>query len=380
MTRCALCGRINTSNEYRCTCGGPLQLDFFKGSIKEDGNVWSVYRDFFPYKVSKEDSLGEGNTPLTRAKKLSAELDINLYLKNETVNPTWSFKDRGTIFGIKRAIELGYERIGTVSTGNMAASLACYGAYHGLQTFVLVPSDIHEDKIGQISMYGPEIIGIDGDYGSLYFESLDLDDIYFINSDNPYRIEGYKSIAFEIASEVEASHVIIPTSSGGLFRGIVKGYEELFQNHIISDLPKFIAVQAEGCSPIQRAFAEDGPIRRWKSPNTVAKAISNSFPPSGDVVVRKLKELKGTCAAVDDHDILEAQSSIARDGIYCQPASAVGVAALPQLMDDMDHYSKVVSLITGSGMKVEGRSTKVNTVTIGNLRKKCNPLKNHQHI
>ncbi len=370
MTRCALCDRIDTSSEYRCTCGGPLQLDHFKGSIKEGGNVWSAYRDFFPYNLSKEDSLGEGNTPLIRAKRLSTKFGINLYLKNETVNPTWSFKDRGTIFGIKRALELGYKRIGTVSTGNMAASVACYGAYHGSRILVLVPTDIHEDKIGQISIYGPEIIGVEGDYGELYYESLDMDDIYFINSDNPYRIEGYKSMAFEIASDIDASHVIIPTSSGGLFRGIVKGYEELFQNHILSDLPKFIAVQAAGCSPIHRAFEEGEPVKRWGPPHTIAKAISNPFPPSGDAVLRKLKELKGTCAAVNDHGIIEAQKNIARDGIYCQPASAVGVAALPQLINDMGQGSKVVSLITGSGMKVEGRSTKVNTVTMSDLREK----------
>ncbi len=370
MTRCALCDKIDTSNEYRCSCGGPLQLDHFKGYIKKEGKIWSSHRDFFPYNLSKEDSLGEGNTPLIRAKRLSAKFGINLYLKNETVNPTWSFKDRGTILGIKRALELGYDKIGTVSTGNMAASVACYGAYHGLRTIVLVSSDIPEGKLGQISLYGPEIIAVDGDYGELYHQSLNIDDIYFINSDNPYRIEGYKSMAFEIASELDASHVIIPTSSGGLFRGIVKGYEELIQNDIIDHIPRFIAVQGEGCSPTHRAFSEGEPVKHWGCPNTIAKAISNPFPPSGDVVVKKLKELKGTSVAVKEDDILEAQKSIARDGIYCQPASAVGVAALPHLIKDMDRSSKVVSLVTGSGIKVKAPSVKVKTADINKLKEK----------
>ncbi len=367
MTRCVLCGELD-SGEYRCRCGGPLQLDHAVGSIVDESDVWSSHRDYFPYDVSKEESLGAGNTPLIKARGLSNRSGTNLYLKNETVNPTWSFKDRGTIMGVKRAMELGHERIGTVSTGNMAASVACYGAYNGLRTVVLVPGDISQGKLGQISIYGPEILGVHGDYGDLYYESLELDDIYFINSDDPYRIEGYKSIAFEIAQEIHATHVIIPTSSGGSFRGIVKGYEELLKNDIISHLPKFVAVQAQGCSPIKLAYEEDGQVKRWKDPNTVAKAISNPFPPSGDAVVNKLKELEGLCLAVDDHDILEAQISIARDGIYCQPASAVGVAAIPQLMDHIGRDSKVVSLITGSGMKVDVRSSNVDTVTLDGLR------------
>ncbi len=363
MLNCVLCSKEyhTNSKRWRCLCGGPLQLSHLTGTPGERGDIWSRYREFFPYVISKSDSCGEGDTPLTYARGCSKDLGVELYLKNETVNPTWSFKDRGTLMGVKDALHLGYERVGVVSTGNMAASVAAYGAYHQLKTLVLVTSDIGRNKLEQISVYGPDIVAVDGDYGDLYFESLKIGEqegIYFINSDNPYRIEGYKSIAYELASE-DVDHVLVPTSSGGLFRGIVKGYEELEKSDIIDDIPKFTAVQAKGCAPIYRAFVEEDLVEPWKEIKTLAKAISNPYPPSGDAVIKKSDDIGGTVVAVEDDDIISAQKKIAKKGIYCQPASAVGIAALPDLIGDfVEKGSKVVSVVTGSGLKVRNRSSK----------------------
>jgi len=339
-----------------CKCGEPLRLEHFQADIKEGKHIWSRYSDFLPLKFEERLSLGEGNTPLLKAPNLSKKFDVNLNLKNETVNPTWSFKDRGTIFSLQRAVNLGMKKIGTVSTGNMAASVSAYGARNKMQTFVLVPSDITKKKIKQISTYSPKIIKVKGDYGDLYYESLEVgkDEIYFTNSNSPFRVEGYKTIAFEIYEEKFPDYVIIPTSSGGLFRGLTKGFKELKKSEIIDDMPTFISVQADGCSPICEAH-ESGKkeIKRSLEPKTIASAISNPFPPGGNDVLRKLEENGGLCERVSDEEILNAQSDIAQEGIFCQPSSAVGVAALENLRKEnrIEEGADVVSIITGSGLK-----------------------------
>ncbi len=380
MLECEACGKQYDLSEdiQLCKCGEPLVLEHSHGDIKEGKQIWSRYRDFLPLEFDERLSLGEGNTPLLKAPSLSKKFDVDLHLKNETVNPTWSFKDRGTIFSLQRAVDLGMKKIGTVSTGNMAASVSAYGARNKMQTFVLVPSDIVEKKIKQISTYGPEIIKVKGDYGDLYYESLEVgkDEIYFTISNSPFRVEGYKTIAFEIYEERFPDYVIIPTSSGGLFRGLTKGFKELKKSGIIDDIPTLVSVQAEGCSPICEAH-ESGKqeIKRCSEPKTIASAISNPFPPGGNDVLRKLEENGGLCERVSDEDILNAQSDIAQEGIFCQPSSAVGVAALENLRKEnrIEKGATVVSIITGSGLKSETMFDREETTSYCDLE----DFKNH---
>lgn len=339
-----------------CECGEPLRLDLFTGEIKKGEDIWERYAEFFPLEIEDDLKLGEGGTPLSRAPKISKSLDLDLYLKNETMNPTWSFKDRGTVLSVQRALDIQKTKLGTVSTGNMAASVSAYGARRDMETFVLVPSDISEKKVSQISSYGPNIIKVHGDYGELYYESFDLAEgcIHFTNSNSPFRVEGYKTMAFEIFEEIKPDYVIIPTSSGGLFRGITKGIKELQMSGIIDYFPTLVSVQAEGCSPICRAYESgEEKIKRWSEPDTTAKAISNPFPPGGNDVLKKLKELGGICTSVSDEEIAAAQKKIAREGVFCQPSSAVGVAALKELRNKgiIEEGADVVSIITGSGLK-----------------------------
>jgi len=359
-------------------CGEPLVLEHPRGDIKEGKDIWSKYSDFLPLDFDERFSLGEGNTPLLKAHNLSKKFDVNLHLKNETVNPTWSFKDRGTILSIQRAVDLGIKKLGTVSTGNMAASVSAYGARNKMKTFVLVPSDIPKKKIKQISTYGPEIIKVKGDYGDLFYESLKVgkDEIYFTNSNSPFRVEGYKTIAFEIYEEKLPDYVIIPTSSGGLFRGVTKGFKELKKSGIIDDMPTLISVQADGCSPICDAY-ESGKkeIKRCSEPKTLATAISNPLPPGGNDVLRKLEGYDGLCERVSDENILNAQNDIAREGIFCQPSSAVGVAALKNLRkeDRIEKGADVVSILTGAGLKSEVIFDREETTSYCELEE----LKNH---
>ncbi|GAB6103054.1 threonine synthase [Thermococcus atlanticus] len=357
MLRCPICGReYEDHGKMRCDCGEPLEFEPFRGRTHTGKSVWERFREFLPVEPDLNLSLGEGDTPLVKS-RLGKELGVRLHLKNETVNPTWSFKDRGTFLGILAAMKFGYRRVGTVSTGNMAASVAAYAARAGLKAYILVSSSIAPEKITQIAAYGSEIIKVEGPYGELYYKSLEAGEkegIYFINSDNPFRIEGYKTISFEIAEEMSPDYVIVPTSSGGLIRGIIKGFLELRDSGLVGELPTFIAVQAEGCSPVHRAFIEGkSRVERFKNPHTVAHAIENPYPPSGNAVLKLLRETGGFTAAVNDREILKAREELAREGLFVQPASATGIAAVKRLAGEgrIEEGAKVVSILTGSGLK-----------------------------
>ncbi len=354
--KCPICGKEYDKPVQRCECGEPVEFELLKGEPYIGKSVWERFWGFWPVEPALEFSLGEGDTPLVKS-KLGEELGVRLYLKNETVNPTWSFKDRGTFLAISYALKAGYKAVGTVSTGNMAASVSAYASRFGLDAKILVSESASDEKLKAVSVYGGDVIRVRGDYGRLYFESLKLGErlgIYFINSDNPFRVEGYKGIAFEMAEEITPDYVLVPTSSGGLFRGVAKGLIELGESGLIEELPTLIAVQAEGCSPICRAFEEGKEmIKRFDKPKTIAKAIANPYPPSGNAVLKLLRNFGGECVTVSDDEIVEAQRKLAAEGLFVQPASATGIAALKKLVESgvIPQGAKVVSILTGSGLK-----------------------------
>ncbi len=365
---CTQCGKRYAFGEPRLRCDGcrePLEAIYgaLRAEVKDQGSILRRFKAFYPFgEVSETMSLGEGATPLIPSSVLGRRWGIDaLYFKDETQNPTWSFKDRGTFCGIQYAISLGYERIGTVSTGNMAASVAAYGAKAGLATFILVSAGIPAEKIKPIAVYGPHLIRVEGDYHELYDESLRAGDrhgIYFINSDAPFRVEGSKTIAFEICEQLHfqvPDYVIIPVSSGGNFRGILKGFEEFKSAGLINGIPKLIAVQAEGCAPIAEAFERRREkVRRVRNPKTIARAIENPYPPSGNQVLRKLKENGGLALTVSDEEILDAQNLMGQEGIFGQPAACAPLAATKRLISNgyLKPRDRIVLVITGAGLKV----------------------------
>jgi threonine synthase len=374
----------------RCNiCEEPLEIEkVTRGGIHE-GNILNQtilerYADFFPFsKVDKRISLREGFTPLVESLNLASELDVkNILFKNESQNPTWSFKDRGTFIGIQHALTLGYKRIGAVSTGNMAVSVAAYGAKACLETFILVSSNLPPEKLNPIAIYDPVLIKVDGDYGKLYFDSLDIgkqNGIYFINSDAPFRVEGSKTIAFEISEQMNfdvPDYIVIPTSSGGNIRGILKGFEEFKQCGLINEVPKMICAQASGCSPIYNAYTNNmKTISRVENPHTIAHAIENPYPPSGNEVLRKISDNGGFFAAVTDDEILQAQKRLTKEGIFVQPAAAVPLAAVKKLKkkNTVDKNSTMVCIVTGGGLKYtavfEKHDLKALDSTLENLNK-----------
>lgn len=358
---CTACNK--PSNNSRCPlCNEPVQMPLItKGEVKPGKTYFEKYADFLPFK-DNNISMQEGATPLIKSNILQ-----NLYLKNETQNPTWSFKDRGTITAILHAIKQGYTKIGTVSTGNMAVSVAAYGAKANLKTYILVGKTIPAEKIGPIAAYGVNVIKVDGDYGKLYFKSLEFKDIAFLNSDVPARIEGYKTIAFEISEQLNyADYVIVPTSAGGNIRGILKGFIEFFKAGIIPKIPTIVCAQAKGCAAIVDAYEKGlDKVQRISAPDTIAHAIRNPYPPSGNEVLRKLKQHNGLFVSVTDEEILLAQKQLASEGLFVQPASAVSVAAARKLRKNntITPEESIVCILTGSGLKYTKILEKFNYTT-----------------
>jgi len=367
---CSACGKTypNDSLRLSCTdCGEPLDTPVIKeGKINKSEipgqSVLERYADFFPFLDPKDDPrLGEGMTPLIRDDTLAAELGVaGLFLKNETVNPTWSFKDRGTATGVIQAKNLGYDKIGTVSTGNMAVSVAAFGSRAGMKTLVLVSSTIAEEKVNPIAIYGPCLVKVEGDYSKMYHVSLSIGKklgVAFINSDATMRVAGYKTMAYEICEQCgfqAPDYVIVPTSAGGQIRGVFQGFLDFFHCGYIDRIPAMIACQAAGCQPIATAFEKrEDRISRFMNPHTIAHAIENPFPPSGNAVLRMLKQHGGFSATASDEEILAAQRRLGSSGLFVQPASALTLAVAKNLTSSgkIPAGAKVVCVLSGSGLK-----------------------------
>lgn len=338
-----------------------------------------------PLQMDASLSLAEGNTPLMRAHRLESALGLSeLFLKDERRNPTGSFKDRGTVLSVQRALELGLTRIGTVSSGNMGASVAAYAARAGLSCYILVSDTINPQKLGPIAVHSPRLITVDGDYGDLYFQSLIIGQrlgIYFANSDDPFRVEGQKTIVYELweaLGQGMADYIVLPLSSGGNMSAILKGVRELEQMGWLHSVPAIIGVQAEGASPIARAFqAGREEISRVSNPRTVAPEISNPYPPSGNHVLRQLRAFpNSSIMTVSDKEILEAQGRLAsEEGLFVQPGAATPLAAVMKLLrtGDLPQDKRIICLITGDGIKdisvLEHRGVEIEKVLLQDLHR-----------
>ncbi len=366
---CEFCKKLlppDPFNTFCPDCGEPLLVHRRQKKRKinsDDHHPLQRYVDFLPFSsFNPRLDMGEGNTPLIPCLNLSKALNLpRLFAKNEMINPTGSFKDRGTRISVQKAVRMEISRIGTVSTGNMAVSTAAYGARAGLETNVLIKSDVSREKLISAGLHGARLLQVKGHYGDLFrksFKSGIKHGIYFMNSVDPYRIEGYKITGFEIYDELKANrplYVFIPVSSGGHLIGLIKAYRELQGNVPLPHFPVFIGVQAQGSSPLAKAYREKSsrvkPIRKVQ---TVAQSITNPDPPGGNLALKWIRDHHGAVISVSDRSILEAQGRLAsQEGLFALPAAAAALAGVIQWRkrNPFPKHARLVVVLTGTGLK-----------------------------
>ena len=327
-------------------------------------SVWR-YRDFMPiHESTKLITLNEGGTGLHRSDRLGAELGLkNLYVKNEGENPTGSFKDRGMTMGVTKAVELGARHVICASTGNTSASLAAYAARAGIRCTVLIPSGkIAYGKLSQAMIHGAKVLQVRGNFDQALEFVLKLAEkhksIYLLNSINPFRIEGQKSLGFEICEQLDnqaPDRIVIPVGNAGNISAVWKGLTEFYKLGYIKKLPKMTGIQAAGSAPIAQAIkVGSNKITPVEHPETIATAIRIGAPVSWKKAVTAIRESNGTAETVTDEEILDAQKILARiEGIFVEPASASSIAGLKKLLKSgvIGKDEHIVCITTGHGLK-----------------------------
>ncbi len=367
--KCISCGAEYSDDEiiYTCSkCDSILEV-ICQPKVSKDlfecrkATMWK-YREFMPVDPSRIVSLDEGGTPFCKCDKLGKELGVELYVKVEGSNPTGSFKDRGMSVGITKALELGVDTVGCASTGNTSASLAAYAARAGLKCAVLLPAGkVALGKLAQAMFHGAQVISVRGNFDQALeaITSLALEgQLYLLNSINPFRLEGQKSIGFEIVDELgwkSPDRIILPVGNAGNISAIWKGISEFHEAGFIDDLPRMTGIQAERAAPIARAVWEgQDNIIPVENPETVATAIRIGAPVSAKKAIRAIYDSDGLAETVSDEDILSAQKLLARtEGIGVEPASAASIAGLKKLIHTgkIDKGEQIVCIVTGHVLK-----------------------------
>ncbi len=323
--------------------------------------VLARYRDLLPVTPTTPIiTLGEGDTPLVRSQTLERELGVGeLYFKLEGCNPTGSFKDRGMVMAVAKAVEDGSTRIICASTGNTSASAAAYGARFGLETLVVIPQGkIAIGKLAQAIAYGARIIEVTGNFDEALTIVRTLSEsqpVTLVNSLNPHRIDGQKTGAFEVADELgdAPEYLFIPVGNAGNITAYWKGFVEYHALGKSRTLPKMMGFQAAGAAPIVKGK----PIKR---PHTIATAIRIGNPASWRGALAARDESGGIIEAVTDDEIIQAYRRIATaEGIFVEPASAASLAGLMKLAAGRDFSgARIVCVFTGHGLKDPGLPAK----------------------
>jgi len=367
--RCIECGKeYDVEDIYLCKCGGLLEV-FIRDadvSFKLDGNLKGVwkYSSLLPVKTNPV-TLKEGSTPLYRCRRIeemlkSAGVNAVVYVKHEGANPSGSFKDRGMTVGVTKALELGKKAVACASTGNTSASMAMYAAKAGIKAYVLLPAGkVALGKVAQALMHGARVIGIRGNFDqalAIVREICKTEGFYLLNSVNPFRLEGQKTIAFEIVDEIGVpDRVILPVGNAGNISAIYKGFKELKRFGLTESIPKMCGIQAEGANPVYMAVkSKKDDIDPVLNPETVATAIRIGQPVNARKAIRAIYESKGVAEQVSDEEIIEAQKMLAsKEGIGVEPASAASVAGLFKLAEKgiIENGERIVCITTGHLLK-----------------------------
>jgi threonine synthase len=327
---------------------------------RDVSGVWR-FREFLPRGYSEVVTMGEGNSPLIEGRKTARWTGLrNLRFKHLGWNPTACFKDLGMTVGVTEAVFIGAKIVGCASTGNTSGSLAAYAARAGLRAKVYLPTgQVSMNKLAQALDFGAEIVHVDGSFDqALDRILLEADaDLYFLNSINPFRLEGQKTVMFELLEQLgwqAPDYIIVPGGNLGNSSAFGKALAELHAAGFLDRIPRLVIVQAEGANPLARmwrfAAAELEPM---ESPETAATAIRIGNPRSWKKALRAVRDTDGFVMDVTDEEIAEAKAMIGRDGIGCEPASATTLAALRKLTEQrkIDRDAVVVAILTGHALK-----------------------------
>ncbi|NLT37672.1 MAG: threonine synthase [Methanomassiliicoccus sp.] len=355
---CPKCGGLLTIELDLDAAAGIRPYDLRKRPL----GVWR-YAPFLPVDASKAISLLEGGTPLYDCRNLVSKVGIkSLHVKYEGANPTGSFKDRGMTVGVSRALELGCKTVGCASTGNTSASLAAYAAKGGLRCVVLLPSGkVAAGKLAQAMFYGAKVVMVDGNFDDALAVVKQLArerELYLLNSVNPYRPEGQKTVAFEIVDQLNfevPDRIILPVGNAANIWAVYKAFKEWRSLGWIDRIPMLTGIQASGSAPIVEAFRSGKrDFVPEEHPETVATAIRIGNPASGKKALRAIFDTKGYAESVTDEEILAAQKLLGRsEGVGVEPASAASIAGLLKLVDSgiVSRDERVVCICTGNVLK-----------------------------
>ncbi|NEK95188.1 threonine synthase [Modestobacter muralis] len=376
---CRNCGAtFGLIAEHACAeCFGPLEVDYDPELMRavtrqqiEAGpqNIWR-YAALLPVgqDPASRVTLDPGMTPLVRADRLAAELGLTggLWVKDDSANPTHSFKDRVVSLAATAAKGFGYAKIACASTGNLANSVAAHAARMGLPSFVFVPSDLEPGKITQSAVYGQALIAVDGSYDDVnrltseLAETDEFEDTAFVNQNvRPYYAEGSKTVGYEIAEQLGwriPAQVVIPMASGSLLTKVDKAWRELVAAGIVEDTGwKVFGAQSAGCDPIATAFDNGWDVVKPVKPTGIAKSLNIGNPADGPYALDAIRRTGGSVGRVGDHEIIAGIRDLARTtGIFGETAGGVTVSVLRQLIERevLDPAQETVALNTGEGLK-----------------------------
>ncbi len=384
MQICAACGDRLTELDprTRCDCGGLLEIRHDppaedgpslrrlfeeRWGQRNDLNLSGVWR----YRELVMPSVGdnavthpEGNTPLLARTRLAEWAGLpNLRIKHEGHNPTGSFKDRGMTVGVTQAKRIGARAVACASTGNTSAALASYGAHAGLPVLVFVPAgQVALGKLSQSLAYGAKTLLVEGDFDDclrLVQRASDELGVYLLNSINPWRLEGQKTIVLELLHQLcweTPDWIVLPAGNLGNTAAFGKALSEARALGLIDRLPRIASVQAAGAAPFARGYAEQFAKRHTVKAETIATAIKIGDPASWDRAVRSIRETRGVVTTVSDAEILEAKAIIDASGVGCEPASAASVAGARKLRAEgvIGLEERVIAILTGHVLKDPG--------------------------
>lgn len=374
--RCRECGRQFPAEALHVCdfCFGPLEVAYdyqrMATEISRETiasgplSMWR-YRGLLPIAEGAPVDLGDGWTPLIRAERLAAELGLGeLWLKDDTANPTGSFKDRVVSVALTKARELGFKVAACASTGNLANSVAAHSARAGMASVVFIPEDLERAKVVATAVYGGRLVAVRGSYDDVNRLCAELASEYptwgFANVNlRTYYAEGSKTLAFEIAEQLDwqaPDHVVVPVGSGSQLTKVAKGFFELGKIGLLDGIPdvRVSGAQAEGCSPVAAAYAAGADAIRPVRPSTIAKSLAIGNPADGWYALEAVRKSGGALAAVSDDEIIQGIRLLARtEGVFAETAGGVTIATLARLASQgvIRRDERVVAIVSGHGLK-----------------------------